>query len=102
MLGAHGASVESCLHVHDGNARYVVPCPYRALNRRRAAPAGKKGGMDIQTTLSRGSQIGRHTSELQSLMRNSYAVFCLKKKIHKSLAEICLQYNITSRYEKVT
>src|SRR3546814_2125828 len=25
-----------------------------------------------------------HTSELQSLMRISYAVFCLKKKIHKS------------------
>src|SRR3546814_10378035 len=23
-----------------------------------------------------------HTSELQSLMRNSYAVFCLKNKIH--------------------
>src|SRR3546814_5586839 len=26
------------------------------------------------------SEIGRHTSELQSLMRISYAVFCLKKK----------------------
>src|SRR3546814_6929486 len=25
-----------------------------------------------------------HTSELQSLMRNSYAVFCLKKKKQKS------------------
>src|SRR3546814_8576638 len=25
-----------------------------------------------------------HTSELQSLMRNSYAVFCLKKKIHRT------------------
>src|SRR3546814_2209538 len=25
-----------------------------------------------------------HTSELQSLMRNSYAVFCLKKKIQSS------------------
>src|SRR3546814_9201622 len=25
-----------------------------------------------------------HTSELQSLMRNSYAVFCLKKKITKA------------------
>src|SRR3546814_8302961 len=25
-------------------------------------------------------QIGRHTSELQSLMRTSYAVFCLKKQ----------------------
>src|SRR3546814_1113545 len=26
-----------------------------------------------------------HTSELQSLMRISYAVFCLKKKIHKKI-----------------
>src|SRR3546814_8278022 len=26
-----------------------------------------------------------HTSELQSLMRSSYAVFCLKKKKHKSI-----------------
>src|SRR3546814_5850486 len=26
-----------------------------------------------------------HTSELQSLMRNSYAVFCLKKKTTKSI-----------------
>src|SRR3546814_5584357 len=26
-----------------------------------------------------------HTSELQSLMRNSYAVFCLKKKIYRDL-----------------
>src|SRR3546814_8795662 len=25
-----------------------------------------------------------HTSELQSLMRNSYAVFCLKKKKHNT------------------
>src|SRR3546814_7670560 len=25
-----------------------------------------------------------HTSELQSLMRTSYAVFCLKKKIHQT------------------
>src|SRR3546814_3112312 len=26
-----------------------------------------------------------HTSELQSLMRTSYAVFCLKKKIHTNV-----------------
>src|SRR3546814_8563196 len=26
-----------------------------------------------------------HTSELQSLMRISYAVFCLKKKIHRTI-----------------
>src|SRR3546814_8921357 len=33
-----------------------------------------------------GRGLGRseeHTSELQSIMRNSYAVFCLKKKTHK-------------------
>src|SRR3546814_10216891 len=29
-----------------------------------------------------------HTSELQSLMRNSYAVFCLKKKIQKITNQI--------------
>src|SRR3546814_5983197 len=33
-------------------------------------------GFDIE-------QIGEHTSELQSLMRTSYAVFCLKKKTNK-------------------
>src|SRR3546814_7878981 len=31
-------------------------------------------------TLEDYAQIGEHTSELQSLMRISYAVFCLKKK----------------------
>src|SRR3546814_1868544 len=30
----------------------------------------------------RGIRSEEHTSELQSLMRTSYAVFCLKKKIH--------------------
>src|SRR3546814_18124008 len=32
------------------------------------------------TTGVEGSRSEEHTSELQSLMRNSYAVFCLKKK----------------------
>src|SRR3546814_4673254 len=32
----------------------------------------------------RGARSEEHTSELQSLMRNSYAVFCLKKKIKKT------------------
>src|SRR3546814_8153883 len=33
-----------------------------------------------------------HTSELQSLMRNSYAVFCLKKKNHRKTKQqtICM------------
>src|SRR3546814_9765877 len=36
-----------------------------------------------------------HTSELQSLMRNSYAVFCLKKK-NKNDAETPTTHNIES------
>src|SRR3546814_5071126 len=36
-----------------------------------------------------------HTSELQSLMRISYAVFCLKKKIQKLLDHSYTLYHIT-------
>src|SRR3546814_4447809 len=35
------------------------------------------------TSASAASRSEEHTSELQSLMRNSYAVFCLKKKNKK-------------------
>src|SRR6056297_3736677 len=35
---------------------------------------------DVQVSITGFSEIGRHTSELQSLRRISYAVFCLKKK----------------------
>src|SRR3546814_9351529 len=34
-----------------------------------------------------------HTSELQSLMRNSYAVFCLKKKKSKNYITVKTQYH---------
>src|SRR3546814_3115401 len=36
---------------------------------------------EIEFLLSRSEE---HTSELQSLMRISYAVFCLKKQLHKT------------------
>src|SRR3546814_10396559 len=48
-----------------------------------------------------------HTSELQSLMRISYAVFCLKKKKEESTSTIkqvrnctrmCKELEITNRY----
>src|SRR3546814_4989500 len=42
--------------------------------------ATSKGGF-VNLHLFRSEE---HTSELQSLMRISYAVFCLKKKTHKS------------------
>src|SRR3546814_3114816 len=36
-----------------------------------------------------------HTSELQSLMRISYAVFCLKKKTKNKNPQICTTFHIT-------
>src|SRR3546814_11866610 len=49
----------------------------RTRGRRRTGPgAGRTGGWPCRRPRSE-----EHTSELQSLMRISYAVFCLKKKI---------------------
>src|SRR3546814_3889944 len=66
-----------------------LPCD-RPLN--QSAPCTTIGAMlhsdsTLLTTVGRpqapeicGNRSEEHTSELQSLMRNSYAVFCLKKK----------------------
>src|SRR3546814_2341660 len=60
--------------------------------RRRTGDAGGDAQSPLPAQLSRlplflarALRSEEHTSELQSLMRNSYAVFCLKKKknIHK-------------------
>src|SRR3546814_10470036 len=39
-----------------------------------------QGYAQVNAQVQLNGEIGRHTSELQSLMRISYAVFCLKKK----------------------
>src|SRR3546814_13825462 len=41
---------------------------------------GNSGKVTLRTMMSRRPRSEEHTSELQSLMRISYAVFCLKKK----------------------
>src|SRR3546814_8059497 len=45
-------------------------------------------------------EIGRATSELQSLMRISYAVLCLKKKKRRNTAQVTSDYK--SRYQAST
>src|SRR3546814_6666405 len=52
---------------HAGLARWVAQAPVEPAPQPR--PAHRRGGRSEE-----------HTSELQSLMRISYAVFCLKKK----------------------
>src|SRR3546814_5832173 len=57
--------------------RYRIP---RKL-REKPEPAGSPGWGSQVATMEQVQRSEEHTSELQSLMRNSYAVLCLQKKI---------------------
>src|SRR3546814_4302413 len=60
--------------------------------------AGCGGALRTSTGVLAGSALGRseeHTSELQSLMRITYAVFCLKKKNNNSICFNKKQYTPT-------
>src|SRR3546814_5595489 len=59
------------------NARCVTPS--------RASPATFDRKVTMSGVVSPVERSEEHTSELQSLMRISYAVFCLKKKKQRSL-----------------
>src|SRR3546814_4153905 len=50
------------------------------FDRRRRAICGVATGGSEPSQLGKQQRSEEHTSELQSLMRISYAVFCLKKK----------------------
>src|SRR3546814_19712964 len=57
--------------------------PYTTLfrsQRRRKAARQQRAGRDDRLGIDIAARSEEHTSELQSLMRISYAVFCLKKK----------------------
>src|SRR3546814_4926761 len=68
-------------------------CPARCLP---APTCTKPNWQTASPSASRRSAMPRseeHTSELQSLMRISYAVFCLKKKNNTTQYSTNLQYN---------
>src|SRR3546814_7130587 len=53
-------------------------------------PLGQRGkGQRVRTEIGLPLRSEEHTSELQSLMRSSYAVFCLKKKKTKDKITTC-------------
>src|SRR3546814_2895849 len=68
--------------------KIIDASPFRAISRpRRALEHGRTGGPISPASAVQGrkahTRSEEHTSELQSLMRISYAVFCLKKKNRK-------------------
>src|SRR3546814_6519559 len=62
---------------------------------------GPQRGEDVGSYVHRSEE---HTSELQSLMRISYAVFCLKKKKTHTTLTLKTQYQIskTTTYYSIT
>src|SRR3546814_5661058 len=46
----------------------------------KTGPASSEPMLEVHNTTAEDYRSEEHTSELQSLMRTSYAVFCLKKK----------------------
>src|SRR3546814_3173462 len=73
-----------------GGAQPPLAGAARRLLRRHRPAAGRAGLADgrVRAHFPLGRRSEEHTSELQSLMRISYAVFCLKKKKHDTLTLI--------------
>src|SRR3546814_2176843 len=77
------------VHLFDHRLRYLLFPVRRVAHARRARAVSRAAGargrsVDAAVADLRSEE---HTSELQSLMRISYAVFCLKKKktIHNNV-----------------
>src|SRR3546814_6332638 len=71
-------------HAHDAkrSGRGAQPCMMHHVDDDADSPAFLPHKLRISAMIFDRSE--EHTSELQSLMRISYAVFCLKKKTHKT------------------
>src|SRR3546814_8709532 len=89
MALVHGDRQHAHLVPVAGANRGVAPFRRHLLaeqrgDRRAGALEGNVGGLDagqaVEHHLGEVVRSEEHTSELQSLMRSSYAVFCLKKK----------------------
>src|SRR3546814_5586131 len=70
---------------------------HRSSGRHCRGPNQPSGSRTVVGRASRGpaARSEEHTSELQSLMRISYAVFCLKKKKNKKIDTNNIQPKIT-------
>src|SRR3546814_2325440 len=78
--GAGAPRVAGAVHAGRAARRRVTDHVGGAAHHRRGAPARARRRCACPAVARRTPRSAEHTSELQSLMRNSYAVFCLTKK----------------------
>src|SRR3546814_9677857 len=87
-------------HEHDRSSRLFLASggagtpPRRCRRRLYRTPRAPRDGTLLRRSRARGRS-EEHTSELQSLMRISYAVFCLKKKKTTNKLNITNKLNTT-------
>src|SRR3546814_6981025 len=78
LRSARGCEDLRAVPAHDTPRLGRIAC---VLHHGGAGPAGHRAGRARPRRAGRSEE---HTSELQSLMRTSYAVFCLKNKNNKN------------------
>src|SRR3546814_7134762 len=83
LLGAMAASIPASSPARAQDGPVVVNCFDEAHETVKRIPAKDCKGRAISAAEA-AERSEEHTSELQSLMRISYAVFCLKKKTQKT------------------
>src|SRR3546814_9744175 len=76
----HRARLSAARRARKGRAPRCGHRRLRSLGSRIMSRLRLLGGAALAVALGVGARSEEHTSELQSLMRISYAVFCLKKK----------------------
>src|SRR3546814_1256041 len=92
LLLAGAVGVNSFAHISKTAGACPIRHPAFCSSRALQAPVTRDLGHDGRSE--------EHTSELQSLMRISYAVFCLKKK--KESYKINTKDSISKRYSQST
>src|SRR3546814_8449196 len=81
-------SLAALIHIGHGQAFQTV---------RSDSDTPPNSSLDWAAALVRSEE---HTSELQSLMRISYAIFCLKKKIKETMKRESTECNATNTHEQ--
>src|SRR3546814_8978902 len=72
---------------HDPSASYALEPDYVAALTGRIVSTSGESKLSVSPINNQPLRSEEHTSELQSLMRISYAVFCLKKKKNSNKQE---------------